>query len=196
MTTMSGLLGLVRGVRAFFTAQSVTANVVVGWTARSRIDNEGTGGANRVVFTPGELDPTSGAPKVLKAGQLDRDAGQTDYVGYEPRLRALAWWHAPVSVSVWAAGADPQDEEQQIEAVETLLEQTIQAIHNATDPTTGQAAGFANIEEWGPVVWTTPPGEASFGREVTFSFVLRVPLFDVPIGVAHPQGQVNRGGVT
>jgi hypothetical protein len=192
MANQSGLLALVRGVRAYFEGNNVSAAVWLGWTKRSRTDNQGPGGANRVVFIPGEDAAQPGAPKVLKAGVLDRMAPQ-QHVTLNPRLRALAWWHEPVTVSVWAVDADhPQDEEGQIAATEDLLELTIQALHNAVDPTSGLGVGFANIEEWGPPSWTLPPVEAPFGRELTFSFVLLVPLFDQPQGLAFPGPVVTR----
>jgi hypothetical protein len=188
----SGLLALKRGVAEYFEAQSVSASVRVGWTARNRQDNAGPGGANRVVFIPGEFDPTSGAPKVLRAGKIDRD-GEQNFVDLDPRLRVLAWWHEAVTCSVWAVDSDhPQDEELQIEATETLLEQTIQGIHNAVDPDTGTNVGFANIEDFGEPFWVLPPGEMAFGRELVFGFVLYVPLFDAPTGIAYPSPAVGR----
>lgn len=188
----SGLLGLVRGVRAYFAAQEINAVVAVGWNKRNRIDNQGPSGAARVVFIPGEFDPTSGAPKVLKGGAMDRNAPQ-DHVALNPRLRTLAWWHETVTVCVWAVDPlKPQDEESQIGATEGLRELTLQAIHNSVDPETGTGAGFANIEEWGDTFWTLPPGEAGFGREITFSFTLLVPIFDQPIALAFPGPAVSR----
>lgn len=196
MSNRSGLLGLVRGVRAYFVAQSVDVVVAVGWNKRNRQDNQGPGGASRVVFIPGEFDPTSGAPKVLKGGTMDRD-GVQNHVGLNPRMRALAYWHEPITVCVWAVDVrQPKDEEAQIGATEALREMTVRAIHLAVDPETGAAAGFANIEEWGDTFWTLPPGEAAFGREITFGFTLLVPIFDQAIDTATPAPALTRGPVT
>jgi hypothetical protein len=196
MANRSGLLGLARGMRAYFAAQEAVAgivpSVVVGWTRRSRQDNQGAGGASRVVLIPGLFDATASAPKSLQAGVIDR-SGEQNAVNLVPVLRALAWWHQAVTCCVWAVDpARPQEEEGQIAATEDLLELTIQALHNAVDPETGTPAGFANLESFGEPVWTLPPGEAAFGRELVFPFTLDVPLFDQPIQVAYPSPAVAR----
>lgn len=189
---LSGLLALERGVRAYFQQFGVAATVDVGWTARSRQSNQGPGGAARVVFIPGRYKAGEGAPSSLDAGTLGRIGEQNQDDG-DPALRALAWWPYPVTCSVWAVDPDqPTDERGQIGAVEDLLELTIQAIHNAVDPVTQTNVGFANVLEWGPATWTLPPGERAFGRELTFTFVLQVPLRDQPVSLAHPQPNVNR----
>jgi hypothetical protein len=192
MANRSGLLGLKRGLAAFFVAQDISASVRVGWTARSRQDNQGPGGASRVVLIPGDFDATTGAPRVQRAGRLDRD-GPQNHVNLDPQLRALAWWHESVTCSVWGVDVErPKDEEAQIEATELLLEQTIQGLHNAVDPLTNTPAGFANLEDWGEPFWTLPPGEMAYGRELVFGFVLVVPLFDLPIDKGYPVPAVGR----
>jgi hypothetical protein len=192
----SGLLGLVRGVRARFVANGIAAVVDVGWNKRGRQTNQGPGGASRVVFMPGAMpDPSAGPQKAMRAGRIDRNAPQ-NHVTLDPHLRALAWWHEEITVSVWGVDlstpGSSADEEKQIEATEALLESTMQAIHGAVDPDTGQPAGFASIEDWGESVWTVPPGENAFGREILFGLVLIVPLFDLPELVAYPQAGVTR----
>lgn len=200
MSNRSAIPALKRALRAYFESQGIAAAVESGWTARSRIDNQGLGGAARVVLVPGRFDPTTGAPRVAAGGRLDRNGEQNLNSGVsstgvvsDPLLRVLAWWHAEVTCCVWAVDTDhPQDEELQEEATETLLEQTIQGLHSAVDPETGQNVGFANIEEWGESFWTLPPGEMAFGRELTFGFVLLVPLFDQGTGIAFPGPAVGR----
>lgn len=188
----SGLLALVRGMRAYLEANSFQVPVRVGWNVRNRIDNQGPGGGNRIILVPGEFDPSSGVPRAQRAGLIDRDAPQ-NHVELDPQVRALAWWHEAITCSVWAVDAEkPQDEEHQISATETLLELTVQAIHNAVDPETMTPVGFGNLQGWGQAVWTLPPGEMGFGRELTFGFTLLVPLFDAAIGLAHPQPAVSR----
>jgi hypothetical protein len=189
----SGLGGLARGVRAYFLANDVTAEVRLGWHPRNRQDNAGPGGANRVVLIPGLVDPTSGAPKVLKGGRLDHDAPMNFHLDAQIRMMPRAWWHELVTCCVWAANPDrPTDEEAQIESVETLLELTIQALTEAVDPVTGYAAGFANLDELGDVSWTLPPGENAFGRELSFVFEFLVPLYDAAVGLAYPQPAIGR----
>jgi hypothetical protein len=195
----SALVALKRGLRAYFDANGIGAATEVGWTARSRIDNQGFGGANRVVLAPGFFDPNEGAPRARRAGKLDRNAEQNQIdispgvaSTYQP-LRVIAWLHQDVTCCVWAVDTDhPQDEELQLEATETLLEYTLQGLHLANDPETQTSVGFANIEEWGEAFWTLPPGEMAFGRELTFSLVLLVPFFDQPVGLAYPGPSVGR----
>jgi hypothetical protein len=203
MASHSGILGLARGMRAFF-ASPLTPSpngapvVAVGWTPRSRQDNQGAGGAGRIVLIPGEFDATSPAtPKSLRAGTIDRDFEQ-NFVGNQGNLvgnqnmRIRAMWHAALTCSVWAVDPDqPQDEEGQIGATEDLLEFAIQALHYAVDPVTGQTVGAANVE-YGEASWTLPPGEAGFGRELTFGIVIRVPLFDPPTVLAFPKPAIAR----
>lgn len=188
----SALRALVRGVDAYFQAYGVPARVSLGWTQRDRQDNQGPGGAARVVFVPGEFTPEGGPPRNLRAGLLSRQGQQNDSDG-DTRNRALAWWAEIVTCSVWAVDPDnATDEGAQIEATEDLLESTIQGIHNAVDPKTQANVGFANVLEWGPATWTLPPAQRAFGRELTFTFVLQVPMRDQPVSLAEPQPAVNR----
>lgn len=193
----SGLCALVRGVRALMVTLAPGVVVELGWTKRSRNDNQGYGGASRVVFIPGEFDSSPGAPKTLRGGTIDRKGAQT-HGGGNPRLRTLAHDHPIVTVSVWACDPmRPLDEEGQIEATEALRELTFQALQGAVDPETGTPVGFGNIEYGGDWDWTLPPGEASFGREITFSLVLHnVPIFDQPVSTTTPQGSVARSPAT
>jgi hypothetical protein len=180
------LEGLVRGVEAFFKAQGVTASVDVGWTRRSRQDNQGPGGANRVVFIPGEFDASPSPPKVLRYGELDLE-GEQNQVTLAPRLRTIAWLHGAYTCSVWAADASaPTDERKQIWRTKQLLRWTLQAMQNAVDPLTEQPVGGANLQWGGTLAWTLPPGEQAFGRELCFEFRLLEPQHDVPIATAYP----------
>jgi hypothetical protein len=201
-----GIEGLARGVAAYFVLQGITAQVAVGWTARNRQDNQGPGGANRVVFIPGEFDPGGGPPKPLKAGVIDRNGEQNHVDVNGVRYRAVAWLHEIITCSVWAVDARaPSDELAQIRATSQLREQAVSAIYNAVDPETLAATpqneegaiyptgtGFANIEEWGPMFWTLPPGESAFGRELTFTFTLYGVVLDAPVALVYPQAAVSR----
>lgn len=180
------LEGMVRAVSAFFVAQGVTATVDVGWTKRFRQDNQGPGGANRIVFIPGDFDPTPGTMKPLKYGALTLEGAQNQ-VNNVPRLRTIAWLHALYTCSVWASDpAAPTDERRQIWKTKQLFRWTLQAMQNALDPVTGQPVGGANILDYGPVGWMLPPGEGAFGRELLFVFMLIEPQHDVPIALAYP----------
>jgi len=97
---------------------------------------------------------------------------------------------------VWACDPSaPQDEAGQIAATDDLFNSTCAALHNAVDPVTGTAIGFGNVEEYGDTMWTLPPVESAFGRELTFRFVLLSPRFDAPTGLAYPSPAVNRNPV-
>lgn len=186
MANRSGLIALVHGVRAYFAANSITANVAAcGWRQRSEQMNQGPGRANRVLFIPGDMNGRGGS---LANG---------------PRLsstnpRPLVQWNKLVTLSVWAADPNPAnraDEEKQIEAVETLLEQTIQAMRYALDPDTEQRVGFATIE-FHDLTWTVDNTEMYFGREVLVTFTHKGPLFDVTYDTGTPDPAVNRGSLT
>jgi len=193
---VDGLAALRSGVEAYFKAYGITARVDIGWTRRYQQDNQGPGGAARVLFIPGDIDPSPGAPKTVDGGTIDRD-GTQNAIGLDPQLRALAWHHAVYTCSVWAVSKDkPQDEQMQILATKALLQQTIRAMHNATivvAQAAPQLVGFGNITEWGRFMWTLPPGQMAFGREATFRFVMTEPLFDAEIGKAYPDPVVTRG---
>lgn len=194
VTVKSGIVGVARGIRAFFATNEISAVVRVGWVDRNRQTNQGPGGANRVVLIPGVFDATSGGPpKPLKAGRIDRDGPSHAYDDKTVRMRTVAFWHEAVTCMVWGVDPDfPTDEERQIEATEGLLELTLRALKNSVDPESGMSAGFANLETFGDAVWTMPPAEMSFGRELAFGFELLVPLYDQPYGKAYPQAAVSR----
>ena len=188
-----GLLALERGVRAYFDANTISASVAFGWTERYRKDNQGPGSANRVTLMPGRFDPSTGEPKAIPAGRLDRAAAADFVETDEFSQRVLAWLHEDVSVSVWAANPDvPKDPRESYGAITRLRMLTIQALHNAVDPQTSVGAGFGNIEDWGDTTWSLPPGEAAFGREFMFGLVLRVPMLDAPVRLAFPQPVIER----
>lgn len=180
----SGFLAVVASVRASFAAQGNTAVVEVGWKRRWRQDNQGAGGASRVVFTPSEDNGAGGnilPPKFPGDRQL-RD-GSNNVVGH---VRALADEEHTSIVSIWAVdNTDRENEELQIAAVETLKEQTMNAIYESQ-------GAFASVT-WGAKTWTPPP-ERAFGLELRFGMTLRTPIFMPPTLRIFPTGfVVNRG---
>lgn len=170
--TRSGLVALVKGVREYFDAVGVTANVSIGWKERAKQINQGTGRANRVVFTPSD-DSGKGGKIVAVKQPGTRQIG--DPVTHT--VRSLRNWERFVVVSVWAADTTkPNDEEAQLEAVESLFESVLQAVNT-----------FAAADAvWGDVSWTTEGIELSFGREMRAGLVFRHPLFDLPVEVVYP----------
>lgn len=176
----SGIIALANGMRNYITGLGVS-NVVVtpcGWTQRPRILNQGTPGANRILLIPGK-EPGSAAGA---GGVLTRDSRPT-----VNNPRALLTWRKDITMSVWAVDVtDTHNEELQIAALENLLELAVQAAHSAVDPDTGVNVGLAAIE-WGAVRYTIPPSEMAFGKELLVEFVHKCPIFDQPVGLAHPQ---------
>lgn len=168
---------MVTDVQAYFTANSVTANVSLGWRERTKQVNQGPGRANRVVFTPSD---ESGAGGEIVAPQ---HVGP-QFFGTAPNTisaRALFDWERLVTVSVWAVDTtSPADEGKQIEAVEDLFEWVVRAVQYSRKDTA----------LWGSVKWTVAPTELMFGRELVASLTLRHPLFDAPRDIVYPKGHV------
>lgn len=201
-TNIAGVLALAAGVQLFFTDNGITAKVGFGWRARSEILNQGPGGASRVVFMPGRVDPNGGAPKSIDAGKLTqpRFSRQT-----ETNPRPLRWWHQTVTVSIWGVapagytgGLDLGDEANQYGATGDLFEATVAALHNAVwvDPSgTEHPVGLADLQ-FVELSWVQPPVEMGFGRELLVVFTHNGPLFDLPVGLAYPQAAVNRSPST
>jgi hypothetical protein len=176
MAVNSGVLALVEGVRSYFTARGVTANVSLGWKQPTKQINQGPGRANRVVFIPSDPNGRGG-----KIGAVEQPGART--FGGDTAARALYTWERFLVVSVWAVDTtDPHDEALQIEAVEDLFEQTVRAVH----------AFAKNNGRWGDVTWTTSPAEHAFGRELRASLVFKHPLFDSEYGVAYPAPAITK----
>jgi len=182
----SGLIALSDGVRAYFEANRIDASVpAVGWRQRTMWTNEGPGGGSRVIFMPGQFDGGLDS-RPLKGGSFHKARQTHD----DPR--PLVWWARLATLSVWAVDPDrPDDEELQIAATEDLLEKAVSAAHNAIDPVTGSPVGLADLI-WGDLTWVRPPSDAAFGREILLTFTHGSALFDLPIGIATPQGAVAR----
>lgn len=175
----SGLLAATKYVAEFLAANGLTTTVKVGWKERAKQINQGGGRANRVVFIPSDPSGKSGS---LTAPHFagDRDVRAAIDAPRAATMRELAGWNRIVTVSVWACdGEHPEDEEAQIEALETLFEWTVRAVHSAP-------GAFANAQ-WGDVT-CTPIQERQFGRELLVGLTFRQPLFDQPREVVYPTG--------
>jgi hypothetical protein len=188
----SGLNELVAGVRRYFVTNSIGATVPpLGWVERSKIINQGNpNGASRVCFIPGAFDGSLGPPRNLSAGSLTKPHHSTN-----SDRRALAWWHRISTVCVWSIDITaPTDEQKQLEASETLLEHTIQAVHYSvallalTQST--RLLGVANIK-WGSVSYVKPT-ERQFGLEVLAQFEHGEKVFDVFTDLLFPEGKITK----
>lgn len=159
-----GLLQLVRDVREVFAEEGVTANVVLGEREAPKQINQGPGRANRVVFAPGDVNGNAGEYTAA------RNPGRNP--------RPVRTWVASSRVFVWAFDASaPQDEEHQYEAVWTLHDWTVLAIHRKAHGTYQLAAPR----------WLNKPVERVLGKELVFMLQLEVPILDTPYPLA-PQG--------
>lgn len=178
MATRSGLVALVQAVRARLAADGVTAVCELGWRRRDIQINQGPGGANRIIFIPGD------------GGRLSRDTRGK----WNPA--PLASDDMRVVMSVWAVDpVDTYDEEKQIEATETLREIAMNAVNTAVDAALNQALGVANII-WGEWKWSAELREMNFGREMLVNFTLKTQIWRPAYDTATPAGVINRGPIT
>ncbi len=176
MAIQSGLVALVSSVRSYFEARNIVTNVSLGWKEPAKQLNQGSGRANRVVFIPSDPSGKGGA-----LGAAHQPGARS--FGGDTTVRALCTWERNLVVSVWAIDADaPNDEEAQIEAVETLFELTIRAVHD-----------FAKVNaQWGDTSWVASTSERQFGRELRAGLTFKHPMFDSPTGVAYPTPAITQ----
>lgn len=206
LTVVSGFVALVSAVQAYFDAVGVDAHVSGGWKEREQIINQGVGGANRVVFVPGRIDPALAAPRALDAGKITQPrikqlSGGGDMVGgstvgrYVDNPRPLRGWDKIVSVSVWGVDTDHLDDEMaQIAATENLFESMIQGVHNGVysdDSGLESPTGLGDVI-WDGSTWGVFAPNAQFGRELLGFFIHKGPFYDLPYGVATPKPAVHR----
>ena len=185
----SGWAALVSGVRDFFADQSVTANVLVGYRELPKQLNQGPGGANRVVFLPG--DPNGAAGKVSPPRDVGwrEVADPADDTGTRvlASLRCLATWERQFTISIWAQDeTNLRDELLQVVAVETLFERVVQGVEHVS-----RASGV-NCG-WGSAAWM-PTLENTRGAEIRVGLALYHPFFDVPADYAYPGFTISKEG--
>ncbi len=108
-------------VKTRFAAESPQINVRFGWREPARQDNQGSGGANRIVFVPG--DPSGGLGKVAGAAKTGRNP------------RPLATLGELFTVQVWGLDATkPEDELAQYKATRLLYDAWYRAAYLACHP--------------------------------------------------------------
>lgn len=192
VTGSSALVGLYTSVQAYFEAVGNSAPVYLGLRFRDLWDT------SRVVIIDGEFDGTN-APKVRSAGSF----GSPDHKkSFNPR--ELVSWKRPVTLSIRAV--DPTDidsESAQLLATESLIETTIQAVHNATGVETATGAtvslGQASID-WteGKALWCDPGSatQQTWGKEFLVSFMYRCTFFDIADSIAFPVPQLAKTFLT
>lgn len=165
---MIDMIDLVDTVQAYLDAFNIGAHVSLGWAEQGKQTNQGTGGANRVIFVP-----------------ADGEFEGTQYPGGNPR--ALFDDLAKFEVRVWAVDrsspAIRESHAHQANATKALFAWVVRAISGFNRPSVGAPAAivptYAGAEEWGPYKWTPDPSENAFGRELRVPLTLRSPLADV-----------------
>jgi len=179
-TSKSALTQLYLAIKAWFVANTPSGGkpvqVFLGLKYRD------TWQANRVVIIDGEFDGTN-APRVRGAGAF---RAPWQKASYNPR--ELIAWERALTISVWSAdlssSSNADSEQAQIEAAETLIEQTLQAMQcavaiNASGE--GVGLGQANFDWNASRCFWVDPGSATqqtYGREFLFTVVYKCPLFD------------------
>jgi len=149
---------------------------VVGRRERSKLINQSPVGANRVLF----IQPPDGARGTLKRGQQAHT---------EPR--AILQWDRMVTLSVWACDSTALDDEHaQIEAAESLLELTLQAIRRAVH--TESLRSFFGSIEFGTVREMVTSKELYNGVEFQVDMSLSSSLFDRQLEITRPKPRLTR----
>jgi len=159
------------------------ARVDFGWRGMVEQTNQGPGGANRVVFRPGD-DSGRDGPIVAVQRPGMRDVTPPPTTGMAGiRTRSLWDWNRVGLVSVWACDpARPQVDAASVEAVERLLEDVMQGIQ----------ALAAGLVTWGPPIWVIATTDTQYGREIRIPLSLRTTFFDLPFATGTPRPVVER----
>ncbi len=182
---VDGFSTLITGVADYFDAVGVTALVLCGYRERAK-QAQGSGGANRVVFLPGDLNGNGG--KIAPPHDVGRRMVEDEDAAPAAEVRPLASWARQFMIAIWAVDtATPRDELAQTRAVIDLFESTLQAVEQVT------GAGGPNVE-WGSVAWTVPK-ENTFGAELLVGLQLIHPLMDAPADVGSPGFTLHRVGI-
>lgn len=159
----------------------VTANVVFGAKSRARQDNQGPGGANRIVLAPSDDDGRGS--KLDAAYQAGEEEVFDENNVFQGTQRQIASYQQLWTCSVWAVDPQaPKDEERQLEATEDLFQWAYRAVF---------AVGMADVT---PVDYrlTSPTVDSLFGKEARFTFILRQPIFDIPLEAGTATGRIIR----
>lgn len=177
----SGLAFLYYGVQSYFSAQLYSATIWVGIRAYFEQWNQGPGGANRVVFIPGEYHGES-TYRTRPYGSLQPALNHRGQATTTPR--EVGQWTRPITVSVWAPPDtdNPTDELAQNEQTELLFEWTRVAMHTV----------LAADLTWGNVERVSPPQERGFGEAILIHVEQRGPQFYPANGIAFPLPAVTR----
>lgn len=170
-----GLLTLDTAVAAWFVTNGVTAKVEFGRRRRAMQINQGPGGANRVIFSPG--DPSG---KLGKLGPVHLP-GQREAAN---RARSIADAKALVTVYVWACDPtkDPSDERSHWSAALDLQEWTMRAVHEV----------YGRNHAWGEWEVTPEPDVHVYGVELVSALTISFPFLGKPPAIDFPTSAINK----
>jgi len=189
----SALGKLFADVRDYVATKNAGTAVLFGLKERTIQINQGSGGANRIVFIPGRLPGG-------EAGELEGVDGPGEpnlpKVGGDPQVkpRALFLHGKLATISIWAANTDNDpsarvDELAQDAAIEQMLEWVIRGVKRSV-------AGAANAE-WGPLRYNMSPIETKFGVELLVELTVGTQYFDDVPNIVYPTGvEVDRGAIS
>lgn len=148
--TVLALPLLFNAVRAQFVADDSDAVVVFGWKEVAKQINQGPGGANRIVFKPGDKS-NKGGPVLAP-----------DKPGRNPR--PLYTLNELFDVYIWAVDARALDDElAQVEAARLLHDQVLRALYLVTHTDGDKGLGPVAFGDW---QWNKGPIERPFGAEI------------------------------
>lgn len=183
MSVVTGLPHLVRGVKDYFTLYSVDAEVRIGMRERPKQINQGPGGANRVVFQPGDDAGNAGLLSAPMYPGEDSILSGDQLVVDTSRPRPLSNWEELTTCYVWGVDIDTgdalADEERQYIATRDLFQWVRRAVYDVAE---------ADIV-MGAVRWAITPIEHRFGFELAAQIVYRSPLIDVESELRHPENR-------
>jgi len=184
----SAISVLFADVKAYVASKNAGTEVVFGRKERWMQINQGTNGANRICFVPGNVDDGSDGELVGVDGP-----GETIVDG-KGVARALHLQGRIYTVSLWAADTtnDPSasvDELAQEEAIQQMFEWLQRAIRRSI-------AGAANVAYAKPR-HNNRPNELKFGVEYLVDLEVGTQFFDDVPGVIQASGvAVSRGSIT
>ena len=157
MADTLALSKLYTDVKARFILDANTAAFSFGWREPTKAINAGPGGANRVVFVPG--DPSGAAGKIGPA----RNPGRSP--------RPIATKMELFTVYIWAYDVSaPENELKQYEANMFLYSQVSRAIYKAARGT------FAEVSD----SWIIGKTERRYGAERVLVYTLELEIPDTP----------------
>lgn len=165
------LTTLVADVKALFTSEGNTANVVFGKRESTKQINQGTGRANRVVFSPGDPAGKAGSytgAKVTRKGPSFAGRKASKSLGTFLEKATVYCW----SVDATTAAA-LNDESKQYDAARLLHDQVIRAIYRSPN------VGHGTFKISGPQ-WVQDKVERRFGAEIMFQLEFEAMIPDEP----------------